>query len=86
MTAPKLDRSNIVDFIADIFERRGAESYLGEQVSMSVRQHDIEILSTPQTSENVLAATTLAAALWLLPPRPPKKWCKPTASGAGMIS
>ena len=35
MTAPKLDRSNIVEFIADIFERRGAESYLGEQVSMS---------------------------------------------------
>jgi predicted HD phosphohydrolase len=35
MTAPKLDRSNIVAFIADIFERRGAESYLGEQVSMS---------------------------------------------------
>ena len=29
------DRSNIVEFIAEIFARRGAESYLGEQVSMS---------------------------------------------------
>lgn len=31
----KLNADNIVDFIGDIFERRGAESYLGEQVTMS---------------------------------------------------
>ena len=30
-----LDRSTIVAFLADIFERRGAESYLGEAVSMA---------------------------------------------------
>lgn len=30
----KITRDNIVAFIADIFERRGAESYLGEQVTM----------------------------------------------------
>ena len=30
-----LDRTNIVDFIAGIFERRGTEDYLGEAVSMS---------------------------------------------------
>jgi len=32
MTCPKLDCSNIVAFIAGIFERRGAEDYLGEAV------------------------------------------------------
>ncbi|USG59793.1 HD domain-containing protein [Sneathiella marina] len=38
MTTPdfsKLDKDNIVDFIADIFARRGAEEYLGEEVSIS---------------------------------------------------
>ena len=30
-----LNANNIIDFIGDIFERRGAESYLGEQVTMS---------------------------------------------------
>ncbi|MBZ9763475.1 HD domain-containing protein [Mesorhizobium sp. CA8] len=31
----ELNAGNIVEFIADIFERRGAESYLGEAVTMS---------------------------------------------------
>jgi phosphonate degradation associated HDIG domain protein len=35
MTAPKLDRTSIVAFLADIFERRGAEEYLGEPVTMA---------------------------------------------------
>jgi phosphonate degradation associated HDIG domain protein len=35
MTAPDLDRGTIVAFLADIFERRGAESYLGEPVTMA---------------------------------------------------
>jgi phosphonate degradation associated HDIG domain protein len=35
MSAPVLDRSTIVPFLADIFERRGAESYLGEPVTMA---------------------------------------------------
>ena len=30
-----LDRSNIVAFLADIFERRGGEEYLGEPVTMA---------------------------------------------------
>lgn len=30
-----LDASNIVPFLADILERRGADSYLGEEVTMS---------------------------------------------------
>ena len=32
---PDLNRQNIVAFLADIFERRGAESYLGEPVTMA---------------------------------------------------
>jgi predicted HD phosphohydrolase len=35
MTGPNLGARTIVPFIADIFERRGAESYLGEAVTMS---------------------------------------------------
>lgn len=35
MANTELNKSNIIAFIADIFERRGAESYLGEQVTMS---------------------------------------------------
>lgn len=36
MTVPSaLTRATIVDFIADIFLRRGAESYLGEDVTMA---------------------------------------------------
>lgn len=38
MTPPDfttLDRSNIVAFLADIFERRGGEEYLGEPVTMA---------------------------------------------------
>ncbi|MET2826150.1 (R)-1-hydroxy-2-trimethylaminoethylphosphonate oxygenase [Mesorhizobium shangrilense] len=35
MSDPDLNAGNIVEFIADIFERRGAESYLGEPVTMS---------------------------------------------------
>jgi len=35
MNPQELNTGNIVAFIADIFERRGAESYLGEPVTMS---------------------------------------------------
>ncbi|PBB34630.1 HD domain-containing protein [Mesorhizobium sp. WSM3868] len=35
MKSNELNTGNIVEFIADIFERRGAESYLGEPVTMS---------------------------------------------------
>lgn len=35
MSAPNLDRTSIVPFLADIFERRGAEEYLGEPVTMA---------------------------------------------------
>ena len=35
MTLPTLDSNTIVPFLADIFERCGAEEYLGEAVSMA---------------------------------------------------
>ena len=59
-TAPKLDRSNIVAFIADIFERRGAESYLGEPVSMSEHMLQGAVLAeTEGASEELVAAALL---------------------------
>ena len=59
MTAPKLDRSNIVEFIADIFERRGAESYLGEQVSMSEHMLQGAVLAEAEGAPEELVAAAL---------------------------
>lgn len=55
-----IDRDTIVDFIADIFERRGAESYLGEPVTMS--QH---MLQAAQRAESEGAGDELIAAALL---------------------
>lgn len=55
-----LHRGNIVAFIADIFERRGAESYLGEDVTMS--QHMLQAAALAETdgdSEEMIAAALL---------------------------
>lgn len=63
MSAPDmntLDASTIVDFIADIFSRRGAESYLGEQVTMS--QH---MLQAAQLAEQAGASETVITAALL---------------------
>lgn len=53
-----LDPGNIVAFIADIFERRGADSYLGEQVTMS--QHMLQAASLAEQAgaddESIAAA------------------------------
>ena len=48
----KITSKNIVDLIEDIFLRRGAESYLGEQVTMA--QH---MLQTAQCAEEAGADT-----------------------------
>ena len=53
-------RENIVAFIADIFERRGAESYLGEPVTMS--QH---MLQGAKLAEDAGAKDELVAAALL---------------------
>lgn len=62
MTAPNRvpDRDNIVAFIGDIFNRRGAESYLGEQVTMS--QH---MLQGAQLAEVAGAPDTMVAGILL---------------------
>lgn len=60
MTVPHLDRSNIVEFIADIFERRGAESDLGEPVTMSEHMLQGAVLAEREgASEELVAAALL---------------------------
>jgi phosphonate degradation associated HDIG domain protein len=58
MTAPDLDRGNIVAFLADIFDRRGAESYLGEPVTMAEHMLQASWLAEQDgaTEELVVAA------------------------------
>lgn len=63
MTAPdfgRLGADNIVAFIADIFQRRGADSYLGEPVTMS--QH---MLQAAHLAEGALAGDAIVAAALL---------------------
>ena len=55
-----LSADNIVAFIGDIFERRGADSYLGEQVTMS--EH---MLQGARLAEQAGADETLVAAALL---------------------
>lgn len=55
-----INSDNIVDYIADVFERRGADSYLGEEVSMA--QH---MLQAAQEAERSRAAPALIVAALL---------------------
>jgi phosphonate degradation associated HDIG domain protein len=60
MSKLSLDHSTIVDFIADIFERRGAESYLGEPVTMSQHMLQGAVLAEREgASEELVAAALL---------------------------
>ncbi len=59
MTSPQLDRSNIVAFIADIFERRGAESYLGEPVTMAQHMLQGAVLAEKAGARSELVAAAL---------------------------
>ncbi len=60
MTLPTLDTRTIVPFLADIFERRGAEEYLGEPVSMA--EH---MLQSAWFAEQAGAGDELVAAALL---------------------
>lgn len=60
MNDSDLTRDTIVDFIGDIFARRGAESYLGEEVTMS--QH---MLQAARLAEEEEAGDELIAAALL---------------------
>ena len=59
MTSPRLDRSNIIAFIAGIFERRGAESYLGEAVTMSQHMLQGAVLAERDGAPEELVAAAL---------------------------
>jgi phosphonate degradation associated HDIG domain protein len=59
MSAPELTRENIVSFIADIFKRRGAESYLGEAVSMSEHMLQGAMLAETEGAPDELIAAAL---------------------------
>ncbi|HEX6012899.1 MAG TPA: HD domain-containing protein [Geminicoccaceae bacterium] len=54
-----LKRDNIVGFIADIFERRGAESYLGEEVTMSEHMLQGALLAEKEGADEELVAAAL---------------------------
>ena len=59
MAFETLDRDNIVDFIADIFHRRGADSYLGEQVTMSEHMLQAALLAESEEAGDELIAAAL---------------------------
>ena len=52
-------RETIVPFIADIFERRGAESYLGEPVTMSQHMLQGAALAEAEGATDELVAAAL---------------------------
>ena len=59
MTEVTLDRKTIIPFIADIFERRGAESYLGEPVTMSQHMLQGAVLAERDGAPDELVAAAL---------------------------
>jgi [1-hydroxy-2-(trimethylamino)ethyl]phosphonate dioxygenase len=56
MTSPKLSARTIIPFIADIFERRGSESYLGEAVTMSEHMLQSAVLAEGAGADQNLVA------------------------------
>lgn len=56
---PPPDRHTIVDFIGDILGRRGAESYLGEQVTMSGHMLQCAMLAEREQAGDELVAAAL---------------------------
>ncbi|CAN5504637.1 HD domain-containing protein [soil metagenome] len=59
MSTPDLNRDTIVPFIADIFERRGADSYLGEPVTMSQHMLQAAVLAEQEGASDELVAAAL---------------------------
>ena len=59
MSELSLNRSTIVAFIADIFERRGAESYLGEPVTMSQHMLQSAVLAEREGASDELITAAL---------------------------
>ena len=59
MSRHELNRESIVPFIADIFERRGAEEYLGEPVSMAEHMLQGAWLAEAEGAPDELVAAAL---------------------------
>lgn len=59
MNADEPSRETIVDFIGDIFARRGAESYLGEAVTMSQHMLQAARLAEVEDADDELIAAAL---------------------------
>ena len=59
MTAPALGRTTIVPFLAEIIERRGAESYLGEAVTMAEHMLQGAMLAEAEGAPDELVAAAL---------------------------
>ena len=59
MTSEALDRSNIVSFLADIFEHHGAESYLGEPVTIAEHMLQSARLAERENASDELVAAAL---------------------------
>ena len=56
----EIDKNNVVDFIADIFARRGAEEYLGEAVTISEHMFQTaELAEESGASEELIVAALL---------------------------
>ena len=56
---PALNRETIVPFLADIFARRGAESYLGEPVTMAEHMLQGAWLAEAEGAPDELVAAAL---------------------------
>lgn len=59
MTKTAYTSDEIVDLIGDIFLRRGADSYLGEQVTMSEHMLQAALLAEQEGAEDALIAAAL---------------------------
>jgi len=59
MRQQELNKSNIVAFLADIFQRRGAESYLGEDVTMAEHMLQGAMLAEKENAPDELVVAAL---------------------------
>jgi predicted HD phosphohydrolase len=55
----ELNKDNIVDFILNLFERRGAEAYMGEPVSMSQHMEQTAACATADGASDELVIAAL---------------------------
>jgi [1-hydroxy-2-(trimethylamino)ethyl]phosphonate dioxygenase len=59
VTSAKLDRDTIVPFLADVFEKRGAEEYLGEPVTVAEHMLQGAMLAEAENAGDELVSAAL---------------------------